>query len=186
VVVTRKVVLLAAFAFLLPALAMAGSVSFSTSGAFGPGNLPITFAGTSYTNVDASTPGTNLSFGTFSVSQCTTFPACNSPENFTLTIAQSAPTGGGGTLDAIITGIVKFHKNQSNYTITFTKSVVTIGTVVYTIPLGETINFGKNTTSLNGHVLNPSVPEPTANLLLGLGTIALMGFSMVSRKMINT
>jgi hypothetical protein len=183
---TKKVVLLAAFAFLLPALAMAGSVNFSTTGAFGPGTLPVTFTGASYTNVDASGLGTNLSFGTFSVSKCTTFPACSTPEKFTLTIAQSAPSSGGGTLEAMITGFVMFNKKQSNYFIAFTKATVTIGAVIYTIPLGESLNFGKNQTSLNGHVFTPGVPEPTANLLLGLGTIALMGFSMVSRKMINT
>jgi hypothetical protein len=183
---TRKAVLLAAFALLLPALAMAGSVSFSTTGTFGPGTLPVSFMGTSYTNVDASGLGTNLSFGTFSVGKCNNNPSCLGTEKFTLHIVQTAPTGGGGDLEAIITGFVTFHKKQSTYSISFTKALVTIGVVVYTIPLGETLNFGTNATTLNGHVLNPTVPEPTASLLLGLGTMALMAFSMGWRKMINT
>lgn len=176
----RRAVLLAAFAFLLPSLAMAGSVSFTTSGTFGAGNLPITFTGASWLLVDASSPGTNLSFGTFSVTTCLHSPTCSGPESFTLHIDQTSPTIGGGNLDATVTGVVKFNSNQGDYTISWTKATLTIGAVVYSIPFPEALNLGS--TTLNGHV---SVPEPTANLLLGLGAVALMGFAMVSRKMIN-
>jgi hypothetical protein len=178
---TRKMVLLAAFACLLPCLAMAGSVSFTTTGAFSdPGLFPITFTGQSYTNVSAS-PANNLLFGTFSLGACPT--KCNGSETFTLTIDQTSPTSGTGPLIGTLSG--KVTKVGTNLSLTFTTATMTIGTDTYSIPFpSETINF-KARTTLNGSAFSP-VAEPNARLLLSLGTLGLMAATLVSRKLINT
>lgn len=178
-IMTRKLTLLAVFVTLLPCLALAGGVSFTTTGSFSNPNLfPITFTGVTYTNID----GGNLSFGTFSLGTCMKHEKCKGTETFTLHIDQTAPTPGSGELEATLFGHVKM-TGRSMLTITFTKATITIGSIVYNIPaFTQTIN-GMGTTTLNGSV---QVPEPAAGLMLGLGVLGLMGFSTVSRKLIST
>jgi hypothetical protein len=190
---TRKVVLLAAFAFLLPSLAMAGSVSFSTTGTFGNGTSTsgvftgLSWVNASYTHLDAGPPvGTNVTFGAFHFTHCS--GTCTGSDTFTLHIDQTFPNSGGGDLDALISGTVTASKGK--LTFTFSKFTVTIGTVTYTVPAGTqfiAISHPGQTfalTTVTGNVFNP-VGEPNARLLLGLGTVALMGLTLVSRKMLT-
>lgn len=182
----RRMVLFAAFAYIVPCLATAGTVSFTTTGTFSnPGLFPITFTGESYTNVNADPPlGNNLLFGTFTLSPTFTPITCKTTasETFTLHIDQTSPSPGSGNLDATLSGTVT--KKGSHLTLTFVAASLTIGKISYSIPFpSETINF-KTTTTLNGTVLNP-VAEPSARLLLGLGALSLMGLTLAQRKMIN-
>jgi hypothetical protein len=189
---TKRLVLLAATALLLPCLATAGTVSFSTTGTFGNGTSTsgvftgLSFVGASWTNLNAGPPlGNNISFGEFHFTKCT--GTCSGSDSFTLHIDQTAPTSGGGDLDATVSGSVT--ASHGSLFLTLTKATVSIGKVIYTFPIGESINVGHPgkkfaQTSLNGNVLNP-VAEPNASLLLGLGTVGLMGLTLVSRKMLT-
>jgi hypothetical protein len=172
----RRVVLLVAFAALLPCLAMAGGVSYTTSGTFSnPNLLPITFIGTSITNF----AGGDLSFGHFDVVGCSR-RRCRGKETFTLQITEISPVSTTADLKGEIFGWVN-KKGHSHLTIIFKTATVTIGSTVYNISLNR-INLGIKT--LNGSV-TPSVPEPSAEFLLGMGALGLMGLVTLSRKMIN-
>jgi len=176
---TRRIVLLAAFALLIPCLAMAGDISFSTTGTFSnPSLFPITFTPVSVTNF----VGGNLSFGLFTVSAC---PAakCSGSETFTLQISQTSPTAGTADLVGTISGSV-FHDGFTDLTISFASNTMLIGGTLYKIPFMHSINF--QFTTLNGAVgPNGAMPEPSAKFLLGMGALGLMGMATLSRKMIR-
>jgi len=177
---TRRIVLLAAFAVLLPCLAMANSVSFSTSDTFSnPGLFPITFMGNSQTNF----VGGNIAFGMFDVSACPV-AKCSGTETFTLAITETSPISQTVDLVGTITGSV-LHNGHTSLSITFSPSTVMIGGTAYGFPVPtHSINF--SFTTLNGTVSFPTVtPEPTAGFLLGMGAFGLMGLATVSRKMIS-
>jgi len=176
---TRRIVLLVAFAVLVPCFAMAGGIGFSTAGTFSnPSLFPITFAPTSA----SSFVGGNIAFGMFDVSAC---PAakCSGTETFTLTITQTSPSAGTADLVGTISGEV-LSDGFTLLKLTFTSATMTIGTTIYNIPFIHSINFF--VTTLNGTVgPNNSLPEPSAQLLLGIGVLGLMGLVTVSRKMIS-
>jgi hypothetical protein len=178
----KKMVLLAAFALLVPALAVAWTVTYMTSGTFSGGNLPISFTGITDT-VNADSSGVVGDLGIFTVGTCTTNP-CKGPSTFTLTITQLAPTPGSNSISATITGTV-IHITPHKLKIDFGLASISIGGITYT-PLWPTgavgLKFGTNTTVQ----LVVSTAEPTAELLLGLGAFGLMGLSLMSRKMITT
>jgi hypothetical protein len=174
----RRGVLLLAFALLVPCLAMAGTVSFSTSGTFSnPSLFPITFMPNTVTFT-----GGNIAFGMFNVSDCPV-AKCAGTETFTLKISETSPMSATVDLVGTITGEV-LKDGFTSLTISFTPNMVSIGTTVYTIPFMHSINF--SFTTLNGNVMFPSVtPEPNAGFLLGLGALGLVGLTTVSRKMIS-
>jgi hypothetical protein len=174
----RRIAMLVAFAALLPCLALAGGVSFSTSGALSnPSLFPITFSGTSATNF----VGGNLAFGLFDVSACPV-SRCKGSETFTLTVTQTSPVSGMADLVGTISGEV-LKNGFTDLTLTFTADKMTIGSNVYNIPFMHSINF--SFTTLNGSVTVPGeMPEPSAGFLLGIGALGLMGLATVSRKMI--
>jgi hypothetical protein len=175
----RRIVLLVAFAVLVPGLALAGGVSFTTSGTLSnPSLFPLTFTGTSATNF----VGGNLAFGLFDVAACGV-AVCKGTETFTLTIAETSPVSGMADLVGTISGFV-LKDGRTDLSISFSTATITIGSTVYTIPFMHSINF--SFTTLNGSV-NPSstVPEPTAEFLLGMGALGLMGLATVSRKTIS-
>jgi hypothetical protein len=177
---TRRVVLLAAFALLVPCLTMASSVSFTTSDTFSnPGLFPITFTGNMLTNF----VGGNIAFGMFDVSACPV-AKCMGTETFTLTITETSPISATMDLVGTITGTV-LHNGHTSLTITFSPSSVMIGGTEYGFPVPtHSINF--SFTTLNGTVSFPSnVPEPSARFLLEMGALGLMGLATVSRKMIR-
>ncbi len=172
---TKRMVLLAATVLLLPCLAMASTVTFSTSGTFSsPSLFPISFTGVT----NESTLGGNVSFGTFSVGSCA--GTCTGHETFTLTIDQTAPKVGSGNIDVTLKGSVV--GSSSHIQLTFKTATVQVGGTTYNIPFHESINFGSNMTTLNGSVV---AAEPNAQLLLGLGTLGLMALTLVSRKVIT-
>ena len=175
----RTIVLLAAFVLLIPCLAMAGGISFSTTGTFGnPSLFPITFVPTSVTNFVAG----DLSFGLFSVSACSS-AKCSGSETFTLQISQTSPTAGTADLVGTLTGSV-FHNGFTDLTLTFSSGSMVIGGTLYRIPFMHSINF--SFTTLNGMVgPNGAMPEPSAKFLLGMGALGLMGMATLSRKMIR-
>jgi hypothetical protein len=178
----RRIVLLVAFALLIPSLAMAGNISFSTTGTFSnpsllPMNLlPITFTPTSIT----AFVGGNLAFGVFDVSACPV-AKCSGSETFTLQISQTSPTSGTEDLVGTISGEV-FHNGVTDLKLTFTTATVIIGATSYTIPFAQSINF--SFTTLNGQVGPTAIPEPSAEFLLGMGALGLVGLATVSRKII--
>jgi hypothetical protein len=178
----RRTVLLAAFAALLPCLAMAKGVSYTTSGTFSNPNLPITFVGTSVKNFvggDMSFGHFEMSFGHFDMAGCFK-RRCK--ETFTLQITETSPVS--ATEDLV--GEVFFGRHHSHLTIIFNTASVTIGSTVYNISPVDRINLGNlGTKTLNGSVAPSIVPEPSAEFLLGMGAIGLMGLATVSRKMIN-
>jgi len=175
----RTIVLLAAFVLLIPCLAMAGGISFSTTGTFGnPSLFPITFVPTSVTNFVAG----DLSFGLFSVSACSS-AKCSGSETFTVQISQTSPTAGTADLVGTISGEV-LHNGFTVLTLSFTSDLMSIGGTLYRIPFMHSINF--SFTTLNGAVMpREGLPEPSAEFLLGMSTLGLMGLATLSRKMIN-
>jgi hypothetical protein len=183
----KKMFLLAAVpALILSQLAFAGTVSYTTSGTFSSSssatsaNMPVTFTGTSQT---VTTPDLTALLGSFSLGtfgKCHTKPACTPTDTLTLKITQSG--GGSGNLTATVNGLVALNKTTGVLSWIFTGASVTINGVTYIgLP-------GNSLASLNvqGIILgNVSTPEPNAGLLLGLGSLGLMGFAFASRKMIN-
>ena len=177
----RKMFLLAALAF-LPCLATATTVTYTTSGSFSGGTLPISFIGAA-DSVSANPSGTLGDMGTFVVGACAA--TCSGPTTFTLTITQSSPTPGSAPITATITGKV-VHTSAKSLRIDFGSGAsVTIGGVTY-VPLwpsgSQGLKFGQNTTVQ----LVIAAPEPTSALLLGLGALGLMGLAFVSRDKILT
>jgi len=182
---TRRIVLLLAFAVLIPCVAMAGGVSYTTSGTFSNPNLfPITFIGTSVTDF----VGGNLPFGQFDLSRWS-LDDCHHCRNswrgseiFTLQITETSPVSATVDLVGKIFGHVN-RNGRADLTLMFTTATVTIGSTVYTVPFMHRINLGMR--SLNGNVDPSALPEPSAKFLLGLGALGLMGLATVSRKMIS-
>jgi hypothetical protein len=181
----RRIVLLVAFAVLIPCLAMAGGVNYSTSGTFSnPSLFPITFIGTSVTDFT----GGNLSFGQFELSRWSLDDcrhrrdSCRGSETFTLQITETSPVSATVDLVGKIFGQVS-RNGHADLTLIFTTATVTIGSTVYTVPFMHRINLGIR--SLNGNVDPSPVPEPSAEFLLGMGALGLMGLATVSRKMIS-
>lgn len=173
----RRILLLVSFAILVPCLAMAGGISFTTTGTLSnPSLFPLTFTGNSATNF----VGGDIAFGVFNVSACPT-ATCSGSETFTLHIAQTSPTSGMADLVGTISGSV-LSNGFTDLKVTFTTATVVIGTTPYTIPFTHSINF--SITTLNGQVGPMNTPEPSADFLLGMGALGLVGLATVSRKMV--
>ena len=176
----RRIVLLVSFALSIPGLALANSVSFTTTGTLSnPTLFPLTFTGNSVANF----VGGNIAFGMFDVTACPV-AKCSGTETFTLAITETSPISQTVDLVGTITGSV-LHNGHTSLSITFSPSTVMIGGTAYGFPVPtHSINF--SFTTLNGTVSFPTVtPEPTAGFLLGMGAFGLMGLATVSRKMIS-
>jgi hypothetical protein len=187
---TKKIFLFAtiAAALLVPQLALAGTVTYTTSGTFSSsgtsssGKMPVTFIGTSQT---VTTPDLNALLGSFSVGTFGTChnAICTKTDKLTLTIVQTAPSGGSGTLKATVSGLVIFNQTAGTVTWSFDPLHTTV------VINGVTYAGLPGTTALSNDVraiiVGPGVPEPQAGLLLGLGSVGLMGLAFASRKMIN-
>jgi hypothetical protein len=160
--------------------ANATPVTYSTSGSFNGGGSSITFtSGTGSTTiaflgilpaatVDAS-PSTFASLGDFKTTVEGTGATIAPGTTFTLTITQTAPSGGSGAFSATITGTLS--QNSSSGLVTFSASSVTINNVTYQLtnnPLPLVPPATNNgITSVQAQIT--AVPEPTTMLLLGTG-----------------
>lgn len=195
-----------------PALAV--EVTYNTTGNFGGGSnvytgadgLTITYGNTVGNSVFNPFP-TNASFGTFTVID----PAPGSTDivntHFSLTIAQTAPSGGTETLTDTFSGTISVDPNDkgnSNVLLSFTGGSGTGGVPVltfdpldgasaYSFSLGgvayfvdkvtpiepQTTNGGVST--INGAIDASTVPEPTFYGLTGIGFAGLLAMA-VRRK----
>jgi hypothetical protein len=158
--------------------ANATPVTYSTSGSFnglgssitfgaGANTATISFIGVSST-VDAN-PFTFASLGDFQTSVTGTGATITPGTTFTLTITQTAPSGGTGAFSATITGTLS--QNSSSGLVTFSASSVTINNVTYQLsnnPLPLVPPATNNgITSVQAQIT--AVPEPATMLLLGTG-----------------
>jgi hypothetical protein len=193
--------LVAGLLALTASAAKADNVTFSTSGVFtcvacaggavitgsGTNTLVFTSGANSTTLVfNGATPSTqntptNISFGDILATATGTGSTIGG--TLTITVTQTAPTGGTGTVVGTLSGAITV--NQSTGLITFAPSNVTsIGGFTYTIDpsfrlVPPTSGAGGGAvagdTSLQGTVTGSAVPEPTSMLLLGTGLIGAAG-----------
>ena len=180
---TKNVLLLAAVTLLVPSLAVAGTVTYTTTGTFTSSGtstsalMAVTFTGTTQT---VNTPELSAVLGSFthgSFDKCKSKGFCTTTDKFTLTITQGP---GKGNLDATVTGLVAFNSKSGQITWVFDTLSVNINGVTY---VGYPGNTAAGPTVYGG--VSGSVPEPNAQLLLGLGSVGLMGLAFASRKMIG-
>jgi hypothetical protein len=191
-VMAKRLILLAAVAFLIPQLAVAATVTYSTTGVFSSSGtsasstMPLTFTGAPITTV--TTPALGSLIGTLAIGSFPSCPTivCTSSDTLTITISQTVPSVGTGTVTASVSGVVTFHQTHGTVSWSFvpvTNGIANIGGVIYVAnPGSTTTSTGTITADIFGPIF---VPEPNAMLLLGLGTLGLMGLAMVSRKMIQ-
>ena len=99
----KRAVLLAAL-LLLPSLALAGSVTYTTTLSFVSGPVPMTFAGASGSATITPFLGP---LGTFGFS-CPGTDTCTGTDTFSITINQTLPGSGTGQLTATLSGIIAF------------------------------------------------------------------------------
>jgi hypothetical protein len=183
---TKRMVLLAGIALVLSQLAVAGTVTYTTTGTFSSSSsatsalMPVTFLSTTQTitTPDAAAVLGSFSLGTFA--KCTkTKPFCTTTDDFSLKITQSG--GQFGKLTATVSGDVIFNTKSGALSWVFNApATVTINGVSY---LGLPGNSVAGLTVFG--LVTGNVPEPNARLLLGLGTFGLMGLTLVSRKMLT-
>lgn len=166
-------------------------VSYTTTGSFTPGSTSVLTAGggtVTYLggggSVDlGSANPSNATFGTFTTAG---FPTLTSlaGATFTLTINQTTPTPDSGTLLGTLSGTIKV--NSSNAFVNFSPASITLAdNVTYTIlqsangvPLvppstDSTGTVSPGSTTIQGQISSPTVPEPGTVGLFGLGLAAV-------------
>jgi PEP-CTERM motif len=169
--------------------ALAAPIAFYTTGTFGstggsavtlgtgPNHLHLFFtgAGDFITPISSTTP-VDLSFGTMlTESEGTEFVEPLPGETFTLSIFQTIPGAGSGSFVGGITGKIK--STDGSLLIEWAAPFsVTIAGITYTLLEGPTTVILPPDvlaeTTIDGRVTGdpiPSVPEPAATVLLGLG-----------------
>ena len=158
--------------------ANAVNVTYSTAGSFNGGSNSITFGSganlttITFTGVNSTVdadPFTFASLGEFQTTVTGSGATITPGTTFTLTITQTAPSGGTGSLFATISG--RIEQNQSTGLVTFSVTAVNIGGVTYSLtnnPLPLVPPSTNNgVTSVQAQIT--AVPEPATMLLLGTG-----------------
>jgi hypothetical protein len=102
---------------------------------------------------------------------------------FNLEIFQTVPTSGNGTLVGSVSGTFSVTQASIGSEVTFSNSVVTIGSTTYTLQYNpvELVSPSTNggNTSIQADVVSSAAPEPMTTALVGAG---LLGVSMLRRR----
>lgn len=200
-----KLTLLLALFVALSSSAFAASVTYQTC--FGPTASPCATSGTVTSSpplfsatyhaqaATTVTPPTTSGFGTLTI----TCPgACNggpATASFVVTIVQSMPPSGTHKVTASLSGT--FIMKNGSVAVVFNGPVAIhaggVTTIYAPLPGGGSCSVSSppHSCTFNLRVLITQVPgtvflpEPSAELLLGLGGLGLMGLATLSRKMIS-
>jgi PEP-CTERM motif len=202
----KKFLLTLGFASLMATVASAGTVTYSTEGAWNGGasgaNSAITVGGLTLTfNAGSgalvnSTPGSFISLGNIVLTGTSTGTSLNGT-TLTLKILETAPGSVNGTIVAgLITGTIS--TNQSSASIVWSPNntttafagnlpgvILTVGNVVDTYQVTQTTlglqapGVGTGTTSIQGAVSDTSAPEPATLVMMGAG---LGAFGLLRRR----
>ena len=179
------------------------TVSYTTAGAFTgtgcagtsctEGTFTLSFVGNVGPNAYLS--GSQIDLGSFQV-QCNNAPATcpmatiPGGTTFTLTITQSAPTGGTGSFTGTVSGQVAFNPDFSSLVWTPTTSSLVIGGVTYSLTIDNSGNIqipgptltsqNPNVTQVKGHV--DVTPEPSTVALMATGIVGLVPLARRRRR----
>ena len=198
-----KITLVLALLVLLScSVALASPVKYSTcygttaspcaaSGTFSAGTLTATYTHTGTVNVADVAHSFNRAFGTLAIKCSGACPGTVPPTSFSVTISQTLPApGGSATVTATLSGT--FVINSGTLAVSWNGPVAIhaggFTTIYNPLDTGKTCHAPCNIalkvdiSQVAGTVF---VPEPSAELLLGLGSLGFMVLVTVSRKMIS-